>query len=335
MKKTSDELIKIVENNYGQPFFIGYNMLIESLKHKNIINGLSDSLSLAQLYLESDDVLIYIKDSNNKYKILKNSRISKNMNENDIYDNIVNEINVDEIKYYKEYCFYDGKIDSISIVPIKSDKSQIIVIPNSKKEKNQEYNKFISILKDTFETLIDKISNYNHMKEQTEIDALTGLKNRQAYNSDISKIKENEKITFTILDLFRLKYINDNINHYTGDCYIRKTAEILREFFPKTLNINGIEIQTGDEIYRVGGDEFIIISKNKSENLIEIIMEYVTLKIEEMKLNVGSDVVKGINYGTVSRRGNESIEQLYKEADKKMSNDKQETYKKYGLNRRR
>ena len=46
------------------------------------------------------------------------------------------------------------------------------------------------------------------MKDQTEVDALTGLKNRQSYNKDIELInKSNEKVTFTILDLFRLKII--------------------------------------------------------------------------------------------------------------------------------
>ena len=155
------------------------------------------------------------------------------------------------------------------------------------------------------------------MKEQSEVDALTGLKNRLSYNEDIKTINYNEQLTFTILDLFRLKYINDNIDHFTGDCYIKISAEILKEFFPSTTIENGEIKNTGDDVYRVGGDEFIIISKNKTENQVENILEYLLQYIENMDLNIDSGIIKGINYGIVSREDNESIDELYRKADKK------------------
>ena len=137
------------------------------------------------------------------------------------------------------------------------------------------------------------MNNYNEMKEQTEIDALTGLKNRQSYNKDIEQInKSNEKVAFTILDLFRLKYINDNINHFTGDCYIKKSADILKGFFPSTITENGEEKKTGDDVYRVGGDEFIIISKNKTENRVESILGFMLYYIENMDLNIDGEIIK-------------------------------------------
>lgn len=42
-----EELLSQIKDKYNQPFFIGYNMLTESLKHKDIKNGLSKSLGLA------------------------------------------------------------------------------------------------------------------------------------------------------------------------------------------------------------------------------------------------------------------------------------------------
>ena len=334
MKKSSQDLLRQIKSNYQEPFFIGYNMLVESLKHKDIKNGLSKSLGFAQIYLDSDDITIFKKDGNSQYQELKKSNLSTN-NDSNIRD-YINSRDISNIIYCKEYYFENNKIKNISILPITEDKEYIIVIVNSKKIDSKEYNVFLSILKDTFELLISKMNSYIEMKEQTEIDALTGLKNRQSYNKDIEQInKSNEKVTFTILDLFRLKYINDNINHFTGDCYIKKTADILKKFFPSTITKNGESVKTGDEVYRIGGDEFIIISKNKSSNQIEAIMEYVILKIEEMELDTSSDIIKGINYGTVSRSNGESIDELYKKADKSLSEDKQKTYTKYGLNRRR
>ena len=35
MKKSSQDLLRQIKSNYQEPFFIGYNMLIESLKHKD------------------------------------------------------------------------------------------------------------------------------------------------------------------------------------------------------------------------------------------------------------------------------------------------------------
>ena len=136
------------------------------------------------------------------------------------------------------------------------------------------------------------------------------------------------------MDLFRLKYINDNIDHFTGDCYIKKSADILKEFFPSSIIINGEGKSTGDEVYRVGGDEFIIISKNKPESRVESILKFLLYYIDEMDLNIDGGIIKGINYGVVSRKDNESIDELYKRADKKMSLDKKKKYKKYGINRR-
>lgn len=329
-----EELLSQIKDKYNQPFFIGYNMLTESLKHKDIKNGLSKSLGMAQIFLDSDNVIIYKKSHNDKYQDFKNSSLSK---DNDIsIRDYINNRDIRNIIYCKEYYFENNKINNMSILPITSDKEYILVIVNSKKIDSKDYNIFLSILKDTFELLIGKMNNYNEMKEQTEIDALTGLKNRQSYNKDIELInKGNEKVTFTILDLFRLKYINDNINHFTGDCYIKKTAEILKKFFPPTIKINGELIKTGDEVYRIGGDEFIIISRSKSDRQIEVIMEYVMLQIEEMDLDISSDIIKGINYGTVTRNNGETTDELYKKADKELSEDKQKAYIRYGLNRRR
>ena len=329
-----EELLSQIKDKYNQPFFIGYNMLTESLKHKDIKNGLSKSLGLAQIFLDSDNVIIYKKSHNDKYQDFKKSSLSK---DNDInVRDYINNRDIRNIIYCKEYYFENNEINNMSILPITDDKEYIIVIVNSKKIDSKDYNIFLSILKDTFELLISKMNNYNEMKEQTEVDALTGLKNRQSYNKDIELInKSNEKVTFTILDLFRLKYINDNINHFTGDCYIKKTAEILKKFFPPTIKINGELIKTGDEVYRIGGDEFIIISRSKSDRQIEVIMEYVMLQIEEMDLDISSDIIKGINYGTVTRNNGETTDELYKKADKELSEDKQKAYIRYGLNRRR
>lgn len=173
MEKTPDEILKKIKSNYQEPFYIGYNMLVESLKHKNVINGLSNSLGLAQIYLESDDVAIYKKGNDNDFSVFKNSHFSSNDPELDFF---VNSSNIDEIGYYKEYEINSDGIKRVSIIPISRDKNYSLVIVNDNKYDEKAYKSFIPILRETFDILIDKMNRYNDMKEQSEIDALTGLK---------------------------------------------------------------------------------------------------------------------------------------------------------------
>lgn len=95
-------------------------MLTESLKHKNIKNSLSKSLGLAQIFLGSNNVIIYKKSHNDKYQDFKKSSLSK---DNDIsIRDYINNRDIRNIIYCKEYYFESNKINNMSILPITSDK---------------------------------------------------------------------------------------------------------------------------------------------------------------------------------------------------------------------
>ena len=61
-----------------------------------------------------------------------------------------------------------------------------------------------------------------------------------------------------MFDLNNLKLVNDRYGHGVGDCYIINGSEIIRDVF-------------GDmgEIYRIGGDEFCLISDSITEEVYE------------------------------------------------------------------
>ncbi|MBR4199659.1 MAG: GGDEF domain-containing protein [Oscillospiraceae bacterium] len=100
-----------------------------------------------------------------------------------------------------------------------------------------------------------QIANYLLLKRLKHIsytDLLTGVKNRNAMNNKISNIvsgAEKLPITFGIIfaDLNGLKQVNDTLGHGAGDILLRKAAILLQELFG------------GDEIFRAGGDEFMVI----------------------------------------------------------------------------
>jgi len=67
--------------------------------------------------------------------------------------------------------------------------------------------------------------------------------------------------TFIFADANNLKYINDIYGHAAGDTLLLKISEVLKKVF-------------GNEVYRIGGDEFAILTtdnKNSVEKKITVI----------------------------------------------------------------
>jgi diguanylate cyclase (GGDEF)-like protein len=83
-----------------------------------------------------------------------------------------------------------------------------------------------------------------------KVDVITELPNRNAYAREISRIKDNYN-TIVLIDLNGLKKFNDTMGHHVGDQYIFATAKTLADAF-----------KGKGMLYRIGGDEFILISKN-------------------------------------------------------------------------
>lgn len=105
---------------------------------------------------------------------------------------------------------------------------------------------------------VTKEENYRRelFKKQAQLyelsyyDSMTGIKNRNAYNDYVVYCKKNKihDVGFAFCDLNGLKTVNDTIGHLYGDQMIKHFTGILKEYF------------YNDNIYRISGDEFIIIS---------------------------------------------------------------------------
>ena len=127
-------------------------------------------------------------------------------------------------------------------------------------------------------------------------DDLTGLYNRNAYNNKIIKMNEDStKKSYGIIlfDVDNFKTINDTKGHLIGDKVLQNIAKTLREVF------NSSEF----EIFRIGGDEFSVITENILET--EIIKKLLLLKkyIEKQEIGlskgyslVESDVYEAFKY---------------------------------------
>lgn len=117
-------------------------------------------------------------------------------------------------------------------------------------------------------------------------DELTGLHNRVSFQRDLIKILDdadtlNRRAAILLLDLDRFKNINDTFGHHIGDLLLKECARKLQEF-----------TDNQDRVYRVGGDEFIIILSNVTEqdciNTAENILNVFTksLFVEEYEISI-------------------------------------------------
>lgn len=92
-------------------------------------------------------------------------------------------------------------------------------------------------------------------------DSLTSLPNRRALGEKIDLwIKEEKVFTLAFLDLDNFKEINDRLGHAIGDVLLKVIADRLSQY--KEM-----------EVYRWGGDEFILISEMNIDDFEKLLME--------------------------------------------------------------
>jgi diguanylate cyclase (GGDEF)-like protein len=117
--------------------------------------------------------------------------------------------------------------------------------------------------------LSSEIASYKLLKRLEFLsytDMLTGIRNRNAMNNKISSIVAGETelaspYGIIFADLNGLKKENDTKGHSAGDILLKKAAILLQEQ------------AGGDDIYRAGGDEFMIIVQGCSEDDFRRIVE--------------------------------------------------------------
>ena len=161
----------------------------------------------------------------------------------------------------------------------------VLFITNFNVDRIVELKEFIKL---TALFLSAEIAN-NDLMERLEymsnVDVLTGVRNRNSMNSRVDwhlngKFPVRTPFGIVFADLNGLKLCNDTGGHSAGDELLKKAALLLKKHF-------------GDyEIFRAGGDEFVVIVPNcKKEDLDQMVQN---LKAEssygaEVCFAVGSD----------------------------------------------
>lgn len=144
-------------------------------------------------------------------------------------------------------------------------------------------------------------------------DSFTKLHSKTFINQQISEYLENNiDITIAFLDINYFKNINDTFGHVHGDEVLLFLAQIL-------LSLE----DTGKyQCARVGGDEFIIMTKSTNNNLLNIVDD-IKESLRKHIFETGKEKFNvSFAYGIANSNKDDTLETLIDRADKKMYIDK-------------
>jgi diguanylate cyclase (GGDEF)-like protein len=142
-------------------------------------------------------------------------------------------------------------------------------------------------------------------------DQVTGLPNRNAFTLAFFRRRRKEAGLLVSFDLNHLKHFNDEEGHQTGDQYLRAFAQTA----DKKLAFYG-------RLYRVGGDEFCLVSRDDPE-MVKAALEELS-RMEKCDPEYG-DYPLDFAYGIAAREPGETNESLYERADAIMYENKRQT----------
>lgn len=153
------------------------------------------------------------------------------------------------------------------------------------------------------------------LREQSYIDPLIGVYNRLCFEHTLSEIIEKGSFPTTLImaDIDGLKQINDTDGHTVGDDYIIKCAETMKRAMRGT-----------DKLFRIGGDEFILLFPSTDQKTGEFILKRIKKEIETYNKTLKeNETTLSISFGVgVCESESDSLENAIALADVKMYEDK-------------
>jgi diguanylate cyclase (GGDEF)-like protein len=151
------------------------------------------------------------------------------------------------------------------------------------------------------------------LEHQANYDALTGLPNRNLLHDRLRQAvyaqRNPRHIAVVFMDLDHFKFVNDSLGHSTGDKLLKAMGERLRAV-----------LREGDTVGRVGGDEFVLILNDQSnEEVIFRAMQRIAAKVSEPITIEGKELYVTCSAGiSLYPQNGPDVDTLLKHADAAM-----------------
>ena len=155
----------------------------------------------------------------------------------------------------------------------------------------------ITLLRELFEEV---------SRHEVGMDVLTKLLNRRflptIFKREIAHAnRTGTPLSVLIIDVDKFKEINDTWGHNTGDEILRKVSQAFYD-----------NVRSSDYVFRYGGDEFIIVLTEASENETLRTAERIRSRVEKTKLKAanGEDIALSLSIGAAMFNGHPDYERL-------------------------
>ena len=124
-------------------------------------------------------------------------------------------------------------------------------------------------------------------------DQLTGLYNRRylesIFENESRRVsREKSLLTFCLIDIDFFKLYNDSYGHLAGDAALKQVADCLKHSCRRP----------NDFAFRLGGEEFCVLSTNRQVNEVEMFCEILRKAVEDLK--IPHEYSKASRYVTIS-----------------------------------
>jgi len=146
------------------------------------------------------------------------------------------------------------------------------------------------------------------LKLQAATDALTGLHNRHHFNltlKDAFMLEPAPNYALLLMDIDHFKHINDDFGHEVGDMVLVQLASLLKQ-----------KLRDDDEVFRWGGEEFVIFIKNCDMHNAWRIAEKLRESIAHMEMPFSRQITA--SFGLAIRLPSESFGEWFLRADMAM-----------------
>ena len=185
------------------------------------------------------------------------------------------------------------------------------------KQMEKDLTEYMENLVSTRSDLATVTEKAEFLNREANIDALTGLRNKRAYDLAVADLDNgNTAYAIVMIDLNDLKMINDKYGHDKGDIAIKNLAALIRRVFIHS------------PVYRIGGDEFVVLLDAEvlamRESLIGRFRDEVRALSEIENRQVWEKVSAACGYAVYDPEKDQNSRSVFKRADEDMYKHKAE-----------
>lgn len=220
-----------------------------------------------------------------------------------------------QFQFEREQC-NRFQIHSLMLIPVKGLDGRLSMILGAYNlNYNWENTSPLEQVSLSFSMAVNHYEAHQVLIKMGQVDSLTGLLNRNSFHADMEILMKEKHVSLSCvyIDANGLHEINNYLGHQAGDEMLKAVAEALRNGFP------------GGSLYRIGGDEFVVLCRDQSREQVE--------HGASMVQKLLTDPSYGISVGVEWRDHDFDIGQIVNTAEAAMQEDKQRYYRENGNER--